>query len=224
MKIVHGAVAVAVVGLATISGMAQAVPVTRSANIVNHSFEDLGSQAPVPDGGQAITAVVGWSTFSSGYINPSAAQFSNEAPDGIYAARGGSLSQELDEILVAGRTYSFSIDIGRLASHSEPFLSPGYSVLLAAGSTTLGTLGRDQNGALTPGLFTTKTFSFTATEGLAGLGSKLRIQLSTNNGTPFYDNVRLTVTEDVAEVPEPAAFGLLGAGLLGVAGLRRRKR
>lgn len=37
------------------------------------------------------------------------------------------------------------------------------------------------------------------------------------------DNIRFELAAPVADVPEPAALGLLGLGLLGVAGLRRRK-
>lgn len=53
-----------------------------------------------------------------------------------------------------------------------------------------------------------------------GIGSRDSFRMVKGGQTQF----QLSFSSQAAPVPEPAALGLLGAGLLGIAGLRRRKR
>jgi len=53
---------------------------------------------------------------------------------------------------------------------------------------------------------------------------KLNVTLCSTFGDFMFDKSTFTANGDSAPVPEPATLLLLGSGLLGAAGLRRRNR
>jgi hypothetical protein len=61
---------------------------------------------------------------------------------------------------------------------------------------------------------------FTVDEAVAGLNEKAIIPYTTGEGD--HGDYRITVSGDVSAVPVPAAGWLLGAGLLGLLGVRRK--
>ncbi len=152
--------------------------------------------------------------------NGSGFGFAN-APDGTKAAfvqsYFGSSSSALSETisgLTVGTSYTVSFDLaGRPGSGfgADP-------VLVAVGGVNLGTYTPTTAGY---SAFTTQSFTAAATSttlaflGTAGAASQ---DLAT-----AIDLVSVTASGAATAVPEPASMALLGAGVLGVLGLRRRR-
>jgi hypothetical protein len=134
------------------------------------------------------------------------------AIDGDVGARG-SISQSIAG-LVAGQQYVLSFDwgAGQVQSRTGP-TTEQFSVSLG-GETHTTAVVADPSQAFTGWFHSVMTFTATsATETLSFLS------IGTPTGLPpiaTLDGVSLT------QVPEPAAFGLLGIGLLGLVAVRRR--
>jgi hypothetical protein len=67
------------------------------------------------------------------------------------------------------------------------------------------------------------TVSGTLSNGAHATGGTLQFTFDVPNGQQFSKNVRLNQGVTTVTVPEPSTLGLLGTGLLGLAGLVRRK-
>ena len=65
--------------------------------------------------------------------------------------------------------------------------------------------------------------SGTLSNGAHATGGTLQFTFDVPNGQQFSKNVRLNQGVTTVTVPEPSTLGLLGTGLLGLAGLVRRK-
>lgn len=140
-----------------------------------------------------------------------------QTPDGtrsldLNGSSLGGISQTFDTL--AGVTYTVTFALSK---------NPGAAVatldVSATGNNAASYLFNAGNSSPNM-LWSDRTYSFTAT----GTTTTLTF-LSTTSGTPFagpaLDNVRIAAAP--AGVPEPAAFGVLGLGILGLAAGRRRK-
>ena len=173
--------------------------------IVNPGFE-----ADIISDGSTTAISLPW-TGAEVAFNPTTSHFVSEAPEGFNTAaiNFGSISQNLSTTVILGQTYILQVEVGkRLDDNNAGF--PGYEVRLLAGGNPVGT-----ENALDPtlGTFLTSTVSWTA-DNFEGLS--LGIQLSSNGIQTNFDDVRLNA------VPIPGAVWLLGSGLLGLIGFRRK--
>jgi len=181
-----------------------------SITVSNWGFEDQS----IGNGGFA-SPVTGWSGINGiGASNPTTGHFPSEAPEGENIAYVGiaaapitiySLTQTVTHNVILGQTYVLQVEVGN--GLTAPF--PGYTVELLAGGITVGT-----ENSLTPtaGTFLTSTVSWTADDHEGGL---LGIRLSSANQT-YFDAVTLDA------VPIPGAIWLLGSGLIGMVGIRKK--
>jgi hypothetical protein len=170
--------------------------------IVNPGFEaDI-----IPDG--TTTAISSGWTGAEVAFNPTTDHFVSEAPEGFNTAaiNFGSISQNLSTTVILGQTYILQVEVGNRLDTAFP----GYAVELLAGGNSVGI-----ENVLNPtaGTFLTSTVSWTA-DNFDGLN--LGIQLSSNEVQTNFDDVRLNA------VPIPGAVWLLGSGLLGLIGFRRK--
>ena len=88
-----------------------------------------------------------------------------------------------------------------------------------AGSTVLNTFSGN-NGTITPGTFQQEFLTFTA--GASVPAGDLSIVLSSEGTQTDWDDVALSMTSNddpPVNTPEPGSIWMLGAGLIGLAGL-----
>jgi hypothetical protein len=191
-------------------GVAWGTPVT----VLNPSFED-----PPLSYGTWNTTISNWDQSGvSGVWYPflPSAYFYVLPPDGnqvAYGNDGAVISQTLAATLVANATYTLKVDLGnRIDGYPFP---PGTTVALYAG---INLLASDSPSAPPLGYWQTDTVTFTSNGSTPGIGDNLIIKFTSNGAQADFDNVRL----DVTSVPVPPTVLLLGSGLLGLAGLRRK--
>lgn len=212
-KILLSLVAVLLLGLT--------VPLARAngINIVNGDFS-----APVtmtnstPYYGSWETGVVpGWTVTDpiggAGIFAPSASIFPSIPGGGsqiAWADTDASLSQDVGP-LSANTSYMYSVYVGQRLDN----LVANYTITLLDGSTVLASL-TGSNGAVTPGGWQLETLSFSTGSNVSG---DLDITLSSSGQqSDFADD-----SVEISSTPEPATLVMFGSGLLGLAGVFRRK-
>jgi hypothetical protein len=225
MKASSYAAAVAAVAAVIGFGAApvHAVPIT----VQNFSFEDPNvttTFGATPTSWTRLTSGLGGGVFDPVAFGCASCGATFNA--GVHLTQtlfsnGDDFSQVLASTLAVG-TYTLTVALGDRNDTNRPISS----IALGAGSATLvTTIAPAIVGAGTQGW---QDFTATAviTAGNAFLGSNLRIDL-TNLGNDIqvnFDNVRLDFAPPAAAAaPEPATLALLGLGLAGLAGFKRRK-
>ena len=197
--------------------MATAIPVP------NFSFEDpaLGYD------GDYTNSIADWDQDggSSG-VYSTTSNLSGFLGDNVAYINGpGLIGQYLTgQLLAANTTYTLEVAVG---NRSDVVFFPTYMIILGAGNPSVSgsfvTLAWDNTASPAAGAFADSTVTYTALAGDPSLGLTLGIQLQGYGGGQVnFDNVRLT-TESSSVAPEPTTLFLLGSGLIGLAGLGRKK-
>ena len=198
-----------------------AAPIT----ITNASFENLplgglnSSCAGTNCAYSSGQGVPGWVVSSGGGQftpgNPANTIYFNSLPDGLTLGylNSGTLSQTTAATVVLGVTYTLQVDVG---VRKDCCVGIGLAFLNIGGTNIAATGSAPASGA-----FSTYTAVYTGV--LADVGKSIGIVLGTpTSGQGDFDNVRLNDSTG-AGVPEPASAALIGAGLAGLALLRRKR-
>ena len=209
------------VGFTVIAGeAANATPIT----VVNGSFETLPAGGLNNMGCGAGCAystglgIPGWVTTGgavTGQFQPgSSGAYFNSVPNGITVAytNGGTISQTVSATALANQIYSLQVDLG----FRKDVADPG-TITLQIGSHSILATGVP---APLSGNFVTYSAFFTTTA--ADAGSAISISLASAAAQGDFDNVRLDASP--VSVPEPLTLSIFGAGVAGVAVVRRRRK
>jgi len=183
----------------------------------NPSFETLPSGGLDVDCGHGChfsrAAIPGWSG-GDGQLRPSVGHdglFDTFAPrDGRTSAysNGGAISQQVGATVQDGLIYTLTLEIGR----RNDVAFAGSADLLVGGRRFMATGATPR-----PGHWSTFTATFVGTS--ANAGDSITIQLNSSGVQGNFDSVKLTASP----VPEPGTLSMLGVGLIGLAGLVRRR-
>jgi hapalindole biogenesis HpiC1 cyclase-like protein/PEP-CTERM motif-containing protein len=212
----HAFRAAAVCGLLMGGGQAFAGVIV----VNNASFETL------PPGGlnlgcgtgclYSTSAIPGWtSTGNSGQFQPGTPANFTSLSDGLVSAysNGGTLEQTVSATVVAGVTYTLSVDLGW--RNDAPFA--GSADLLIGSNEEFQATGTAVQGDF-------ETFTATYLGTIADAGQTISIELKAGGVEGNFDNVRLSSSAILASVPEPASFGMMALGIAGVASLLLRRK
>ena len=192
---------------------------SHAATVINPSFE----LNPVADGGNAGGSFTGWVSTGgdAGYQNLPGTTFTPLPTSGDHNAftnfGTGVLSQVTSEVITAGNTYTFTVDVGQLSAFTG---STGTIRIFGSTGGPGVSIAQVFGIAPTSGSYlSNQTVSYTAlTSGDPFAGQSVGIALISQAGTQvIYDNVRF----DVGAVPEPSSILLGGLGALAL--LRRRR-
>jgi HpiC1 cyclase/PEP-CTERM motif len=196
-----------------VSAPAWATPIA----VNNFSFETLPTTGlPIGCGGScaySIGPIPGWTnTGTSGQWITGGFLGNPPAFDGsvIAYSNDNSISQNV-ATAVAGTTYTLQVEL----LHRTDAPLAGVVQLEINGGVVATATGVDGG----PGTWSDWTATYVATA--ANAGQTVTILLSTAGVQGDFDDVRLDASS--VAIPEPAALTLLGAGLLGLGMVRRRR-
>ncbi len=186
-------------------------------SINNFSFEE-----PTHTDGGFNAVATGWVvTGDSGTWNPTAAQISQGPTDALQVgfSNNGGLSQTLSAALTANVQYTLMADV---LSRTDGFTHKSSILELLTEDGT--TLARTTIGAITAGNNGLLSLTFVANANDPNLGKNLKIALLGGGPQSDWDNVRLDATPTTTPnpVPLPGAIWLLGSGLLGILGMKKK--
>ena len=195
---------------------AAAVPIP----IANPSFEE-----PVLGDGVFTTnsGIPGWTALpTQGVWNPTLTQVA-VVQDGsqIGYINGGIVSQTLVDVLAANTAYALTVDVLRRIDGCCG--SPLFTIELLAGSTVLDSETLDYS-TLAAGAIVTLTANFATGAAHPDLGETLGIRFTTEGQQSDFDDVNLDARALTTGVPEPVSLLLLGAGLVGLTAVARKRR
>ena len=187
--------------------------------IVNASFED----PVVADGAAHTGPFEGWTLDAGAWAiwNPEPANFS-AVPDGdnafILTNNGGTISQTLGATFGEGLEYDLSAYIGVRADEADGY-TENFRIGLYRGGTELASVSGNLDDTMRNTWVQYGTPTYTATA--ADAGQPIRIVISNPGGGGSWqfsvDDVQLTA------VPEPSTLLLAALGLIGLAGIGRRR-
>jgi hypothetical protein len=200
-------------------GMLSGVARADGLNIVNGDFS---ATAPLTyssaDGSWNVGAIPGWNsatgTSGSGSFQPSSLVYTSLPGTSATVAwlNGGSISQTLDATLQPNTTYTYSVYVGQRLDDLGNLVA-NFTISLDAGNTVLATL-TGSNGSITPGTFALETLIYTT--GATVAPGDIGITLGSSGP-------QIDFADDAIVTPEPSALIMFGSGLLGLAGVIRRK-
>ena len=191
------------------AALASTIPVTNP-SFETHPALTTACAAAFPNCFFLNGNIPGWSrsTATAGQMQPGPLGPFLSVPNGSIIAwsNGATLSQTVGATVQAGATYLLTVDLGRRVD--QPFT--------ASAELLLGTEVCKATGT-TPSAGHWSLFTAECAATPLEAGAPIRIELLAGGPQAGFDNVHLS------EVPEPGALSLLGTGLIGLAGMLRRK-
>lgn len=222
MKVTIKLAALSVLAIALLAGQALATDIA----VANYSFEQ---------GDDGHTAMGGWTLpgWDLGFNGGLGGKYDISSWDGLTPATDGKcaffyngsfeITQTTAGIIQEGLTYTLNVDLAQKSNFDDTWST--FALAMYAKDTTSGALTYLGGqlfyiDAVPQGGWYTATYAYHATDPTVA-GKNLFIKLENPGGLqPWVDNVRLS---DNA-VPEPGTLAALCSGLLGLAGLVRKRR